>query len=59
MASVSTDKVTGLQRIIFYDLAGKRKSIRLGRLPQTTAETIQGYIEDILKAQLAGESVRS
>jgi integrase len=56
MASLSTSG-DGKQTIQFIDTNGRRKSIRLGRLPRRIAEAIKLRIEALLAAKLANSSI--
>jgi integrase len=51
MASISTDK-KGLRRILFVGGDGRRRTIRLGRVPIKTARTIQTHVENLAAAAL-------
>ena len=51
MASISTDS-KGLRRILFVGADGKRKPIRLGRVPIKTARTIKTHVEALAAAVL-------
>src|SRR5262245_29841553 len=54
MASVSTDRATGLVRILFVNGAGQRKTIHLGRVKPKTADKIKGKVEDLNASAIAG-----
>ena len=56
MASISTDK-QGNRRILFTDLAGYRKQIRLGRMPLKKAESMKRHVEQIISSQLSGIAI--
>lgn len=53
MASISTDK-NGNRRILFVDADGRRRPIRLGKLPMKAAEAIKFKVEQLLAAKIAG-----
>ena len=50
MASLSTS-AKGLKRIRFKARDGRRKTIRLGRLPKKDAETVRSYVGRLETAQ--------
>jgi hypothetical protein len=56
MASVSSDP-GGRRRILFVDPTGDRKAIRLGKVPQRTAEGVKVRVEQLLAAKLTGQPV--
>jgi hypothetical protein len=56
MASIWTDKKTGLRRILF-DLGEERKSIRMGRLPLKKVNEIKGHIEHLANEFATGKAV--
>ena len=56
MASISTDP-RGLRRVLFIGADGKRKSLRLGRVPPKTARTIKTHVEALVAAALWGQSL--
>ena len=56
MASISTN-AAGLRRILFFDAAGKRRVVRMGRTAMKTVESVKGRIEDIVAAQAMRTSV--
>jgi len=53
MASLSTDP-SGRRRIQFADPGGKRHTLRLGKIPKKSAETIRVHVEHLIAAGLAG-----
>jgi len=53
MASLSTDP-HGRRRILFSGTDGKRKTLRLGRTPKKSAETIRTHVEHLLTCRIAG-----
>src|SRR5262245_4412078 len=55
MASVYTDK-QGNKTIQFMGLDAKRKSIRLGKARQRTADTLKTHVEERLEARTRGRS---
>ncbi len=56
MASISTNKRTGLRRILFVARDGRRKSIRFGKLNKRQAETVKRFIEDLVACSVSGGS---
>ena len=54
MASIAKSS-GGSVRVFFYDKAGRRKAIHLGRVSDDTAESICRKIERFLNAQILGE----
>lgn len=52
MASIGNDG--GLRRILFYDVGGERKTIRLGRCSKANAEKIKHRVEQLLTAKILG-----
>jgi hypothetical protein len=57
MASISTDDA-GRRRILFKMPDGARRQIRLGKIALKKAETVQGHVEEILKALELNMSMR-
>jgi integrase len=55
MASIGKDK-GGYRRILFVAPDGKRKTIRLGKCPQRTAESVKTKVEALVSALLSGQS---
>src|SRR4051812_19617063 len=56
MASISSGP--GGNRILqFVDVAGERRSIRLGKMNLKTAEIIKGKVEELLVAKVTGTSM--
>ena len=53
MASIAKDK-NGTRRILFAAPDGKRKTIRLGKVPQRAAEAIKVKVENLVAAALSG-----
>ena len=53
MASLSNDP-KGLRRIQFIGLDGRRKTIRLGRIPKRDAEAVKVKVEQLLACKLSG-----
>lgn len=53
MASIGKDK-NGRRRILFVAPNGKRKTIRLGRVPQRAAEAIKVKVENLVGATVSG-----
>jgi hypothetical protein len=56
MASIARDP-GGKRRILFVDNDGKRKTIRLGKCPQRTAEAVKVKVEALVTAKLTGHAV--
>ena len=56
MASISTDP-GGKRRILFCAPDGKRKAIRLGKVPMKTATTIKARMETLLAAALGKHAI--
>ncbi len=52
MASVSPDPKTGLPRVQFAGLDGKRKTLRLGRVSMNNAIVISNHVEEIVNQVL-------
>ena len=55
MASIGRDP-GGLRRILFVAPDGKRKTIRLGKVPQKTAEGVKTKVQNLVAAALTGQS---
>lgn len=53
MASLANDP-GGLRRIQFTDGDGKRKTVRLGKIPKRQAERIVGHVEWLVASQIDG-----
>ena len=58
MASVSTDRETGLRKVQFAGLDGKRKTLRLGRVSMNNALGVCDHVEEIINAGLLNRSMR-
>ena len=56
MASI-TNQPNGRRMIQFKGPDGKRRSIRLGRVPQKKAETFKAHVERILEAKYTGTAI--
>ncbi len=56
MASVINDP-NGRRRLQFTDPNGRRQTIRLGKMPKRTAESVKTYVEHLLIAQLSKRPV--
>src|SRR5262245_12667531 len=56
MASISTDG-GGNKMIQFIAADRKRRTIRLGKVPKKTAESVKGKVEALNAAKIAGHSV--
>ena len=59
MASISCDKKTGRRTIQFVGQDGKRRSVRLGKVNKRQAETVKGFIEDLLACKVSGSSPKA
>ena len=44
-------------RLVFSDGNGKRRSLRLGKMPKKAAETVKSHVEEIISCRLAGRSL--
>jgi integrase len=53
MASIATEP-NGRRRILFIDGDGSRKTIRLGKVSQRSAEVVKVKVEDLVGAKLGG-----
>ena len=58
MASVSTQKKTGVRRVIFYDLSGRRSAIRIGKVSMTSAREIAAHVEHLMICLKSGTDTR-
>ncbi|TXT35294.1 MAG: integrase family protein [Planctomycetota bacterium] len=58
MASVSPDPKTGLPRVQFAGLDGKRKTLRLGRVSMNYASGVCDHVEEIINAGMVNRSMR-
>ena len=58
VASISKDP-GGRRRILFVATDGKRKTIRLGKVSQRTAESIKFRVEQLLAAKLTGHAIEA
>ena len=56
MASVSTDK-NGHRVIQFYDASERRRTLRVGKVPIKTANSIRVHVERMVSAQITGHAV--
>ncbi len=56
MASISKLK-DGRRLIQFYDRAGKRQTIRLGKVARRAAESVKLRVEDLISASITGHAV--
>lgn len=56
MASIAKDGKGW--RILFVDVDGARRTLRLGALDRKAAESIRRHVEALLAAKLTGEPVR-
>ena len=55
MASLSNDP-GNRRRIQFVDRDGRRRAVRLGKVPKKSAEQVRGMVERLAAAQLAGHA---
>ena len=53
MASIAKDP-NGCKRLLFVDSDGRRRTIRLGKLPMKAAETIKHHVEVLLSCRASG-----
>lgn len=58
MASVSTQKKTGLRRVIFDNLAGRRSAIYVGKISLASAREIAGHIDHLVICSKSGTDTR-
>ena len=58
MASVSTQKNTGLRRVIFHGLDGRRSAIHVGKIPLATAREIAGHIDHLMVCRQSSTDCR-
>ena len=58
MASVSTQKKTGLRRVIFFDLSGRRSAIYIGKVSMTSAREIAGHVDHLVICRKSGTDCR-
>ncbi len=56
MASVSTDK-NGHRIIQFYDASNRRRTLRVGKVPIKTANSIRVHVERLVSSQITGHAV--
>jgi len=56
MASIANDP-NGRRRLQFTDANGRRQTIRLGKMPKRTAESVKVYIEHLLTALLSKQPI--
>lgn len=57
MASISTNKKTGLRTLQFMGIEGKRRTIYLGKMPKKNAESLKLRVEMLVSAKLSGHAV--
>ena len=55
MASISNDG-NGRKRVLFIGADGKRRSIRLGKVPLRYAESVKVKVEDLVSASITGHA---
>ena len=58
MASVSTQKRTGLRRVIFHGLDGRRSAIHVGKVPMASAREIAGHVDHLVICRKSGTDCR-
>ena len=58
MASVSTQKKTGLRRVIFFDLSGRRSAIHVGKISMASAREIAGHVQHLVICRKSGTDCR-
>lgn len=58
MASVSTQKSTGLRRVLFEGLDGRRVAIHLGKVSMATAREIAGHIDHLVVCRQSSTDCR-
>ncbi len=58
MASVSTDRETGLRKVQFAGLDGKRRTLRLGKVSMNNARLVCDHVEEIINAGMLNRSQR-
>lgn len=56
MASISNDP-NGRRRLMFTNVNGRRQTVRLGKMPKRTAESVKVYVEHLLTAQLSKQPI--
>jgi integrase len=58
MASVSTQKSTGLRRVLFQGLDGQRAAIHLGKVSMASAREIAGHVDHLAVCRRSGVDCR-
>ncbi len=58
MASVSTQKKTGLRRVIFQSSDGRRVSLHVGKLSRGSAREIVAHVDHLVACRRSGSDVR-
>jgi integrase len=56
LASITSDS-DGRRRIQFTDMNGKRKTIRLGKLPMRDVERVKTFVEHLLNSQITKQPI--
>ncbi len=56
MATISSDR-EGRRRLLFVDATGKRRSIKLGKMPKKTADGIKARVEHINAANISQDAI--
>ncbi|HEX4792409.1 MAG TPA: site-specific integrase [Humisphaera sp.] len=55
MASISDDK-NGRRRLMFFDTAGNRQTIYLGKIPKDDAQVFRMHVEQVVSAAIRGSA---
>ncbi len=58
MASVSTNRKTGMRRVLFVQADGTRTALHVGGVSKLTAAEIGSHVDHLVVCQESGESVR-
>ncbi len=56
MASISTDS-SGLRRLEFFNAAGKRERMHLGRMSMRDAERVKTFVEKLVNSEITRETI--
>ena len=59
MASIITNKKNGARTIAFFVGDSERKFIRLGRVNMKQAESVKGFVEDIVACKMTGTAPKN
>jgi len=57
MSSLCRDRRPGTWRILYVDIDGNRRTLRLGKVAHRTAEAIQRHVDHLLAARISGQPV--